>query len=207
MAPGKHYQGQDCSLARALEVVGERWTMLVLRDTLFGVRRFTDLLNRLDIPRAVLVERLTTLVDAGLLERRPYRPGRDEYLPTEPARALWPAIYALVQWSEQYRPAAGGPRRLYRHTACDGADDADGGGPARLGGTAPGPARLGGTAPAPARLGGTDLDADGRCPNCRRYPDPAELETRPGPGSTPGWRDDPVSRALREPHQLLTPLP
>jgi DNA-binding HxlR family transcriptional regulator len=197
MAPGKHYQGQDCSLARALEVVGERWTMLVLRDTLFGVRRFTDLLNRLDIPRAVLVERLTTLVDAGLLERRPYRPGRDEYLPTEPARALWPAIYALVQWSEQYRPAAGGPRRLYRHTACDGAADADGGGPARLGGTAPGP----------ARLGGTDLDADGRCPNCRRYPDPAELETRPGPGSTPGWRDDPVSRALREPHQLLTPLP
>jgi DNA-binding HxlR family transcriptional regulator len=178
MAPGKHYQGQDCSLARALEVVGERWTMLVLRDALFGVRRFTDLLHRLDIPRAVLVERLGTLVDAGLLERRPYRPGRDEYLPTESARALWPAIYALVQWSEQFRPAAGGQRRLYRHAPC--------------------PAH-------PA--GGTDLDPDGRCPGCGHRPGPAELETRPGPGATPGWRDDQVSRALRQPHQLLTPLP
>jgi DNA-binding HxlR family transcriptional regulator len=191
MAPGKHYQGQDCSLARTLEVVGERWTMLVLRDVLFGVRRFTDLLHRLDIPRAVLVERLTTLVDAGLLERRPYRPGRDEYLPTEPAVALWPAIYALVQWSEQYRPAPGGKRRLYRHTSCRGGGRGDADGGAGAGGAG----------------GNTDLDADGRCPSCGRRPDPAELETRPGPGATLGWRDDQVSRTLRRPHQLLTPLP
>jgi DNA-binding HxlR family transcriptional regulator len=171
MGSGKPYSGQDCSLARALEVVGERWTLLVLRDTLFGVRRFTDLRQRLDIPRAVLVERLTTLVDAGLLERRPYRTGRDEYLPTERATALWPAMLALLEWGERYCAAAGGRRRFYRHVSC-----------------------------------GTDLDAEGRCPNCGHCPGPAEVETRQGPGAL-NLREDPVSVALREPHRLLTPLP
>jgi DNA-binding HxlR family transcriptional regulator len=171
MRSGKPYSGQDCSLARALEVVGERWTLLVLRDALFGVRRFTDLRQRLDIPRAVLVERLTTLVDAGLLERRPYQQGRDEYLPTERAIALWPAIFALLEWGEQYSGAPGGRRRLYRHIPC-----------------------------------GADLDSTGRCPSCERCPGPAEVQTRPGPGAL-NLRDDQVSVALREPHQLLTPLP
>jgi DNA-binding HxlR family transcriptional regulator len=64
------------ALARTLEIVGERWTLLVLRDCLFGVRRFTDWRDRLDIPRAVLATRLAGLVEAGLLERREYRPGR-----------------------------------------------------------------------------------------------------------------------------------
>jgi len=119
MALGKDYQRQDCSLARALEIVGERWTLLVLRDCLFGVSRFSDLRGRLDIPRAVLADRLSALVEAGLLERRPYRPGRDEYLPTERAVALWPALYALREWGERFYPPEAGRRRFFSHVPCD----------------------------------------------------------------------------------------
>lgn len=170
MALGKDYAGQDCSLARALEVVGERWTLLVLRDCFFGVRRFSDLLAHLDISRAVLAARLADLVAEGLLERHEYRPGRYEYHVTERAVALWPVLYALGQWGERYH-APDGPRRRFLHAAC-----------------------------------ATQLDATGRCPACGTVPAPAELETRPGPGAS-GRRTDPVSRALREPHRLLTPLP
>jgi DNA-binding HxlR family transcriptional regulator len=171
MSLGKDYQRQDCALARALEVVGERWTLLVLRDCLFGVTRFSDLRGRLDIPRAVLADRLSALVGAGLLERRPYRPGREEYVPTEQALALWPAIYALREWGERYYPAAGGRRRYFSHIPC-----------------------------------GTDIDSTGRCTACGAIPSPAELETRPGPGADPTLRDDEVSRALYQPHRMLTPL-
>jgi DNA-binding HxlR family transcriptional regulator len=74
----REYEAQSCPLARSLEIVGERWTLLILRDLFFGVRRFGELQARLDIPRAVLSARLATLVESGLVERRPYRPGRDE---------------------------------------------------------------------------------------------------------------------------------
>ena len=119
MALGKGYDRQDCSLARTLEVVGERWTLLVLRDCLFGVRRFGHLLDRLDVPRAVLTDRLNALVEAGLLERRPYRTGRDEYLPTDKAIELWPAIYALRTWGERYYAPPSGRRRYFTHVGCD----------------------------------------------------------------------------------------
>jgi len=121
MALGKDYAGQDCSLARTLEDVGERWTLLVLRDCFFGVRRFTDLQAHLDISRAVLTARLADLVEGGLLERREYRPGRHEYLLTEQGRALWPAVFALTQWGERYR-APNGPRRLFVHVTCGSPD-------------------------------------------------------------------------------------
>jgi DNA-binding HxlR family transcriptional regulator len=65
------YDGQDCALARALEVVGERWTPLILRDAFYGVRRFSDFQVHLDIPRAVLADRLNGLVEDGLLVRIP----------------------------------------------------------------------------------------------------------------------------------------
>src|SRR2546423_15667325 len=68
---GKDYEGQDCSLARALEVVGERWTLLIVRDAFYGVRRFSDFAAHLDIPRAVLSDRLAGLVEDGLMQRRP----------------------------------------------------------------------------------------------------------------------------------------
>jgi DNA-binding HxlR family transcriptional regulator len=123
MALGQGYAQQHCSLARALELVGERWTMLVLRDCFFGVRRFSDFQAHLDVPRAVLMTRLRSLVEAGVLERRAYAPGRDEYLLTERGIALWPAMFALMEWG-----AAGSSRtRVFRHVAC-GTDLEAGGG-------------------------------------------------------------------------------
>ncbi|WP_028938515.1 winged helix-turn-helix transcriptional regulator [Pseudonocardia spinosispora] len=140
MALGKGYDRQDCSLARALEVVGERWTLLVLRDCVFGARRFRDLRDRLDMPRAVLTDRLNALVEEGLLVRRPYQTGRDEYLPTDKAIALWPAIYALREWGEQYYPPAQGRRRFFTHVQCG--TDIDGTGHCPSCGTMPAPGDL-----------------------------------------------------------------
>src|SRR5688572_16684286 len=102
MPLGTDYAGQTCTIARALEVVGERWTLLVVRDLFFGVRRFGDLQAHLDIPRAVLSARLTGLVEHGLAERRPYRPGRDEYVLTPRGEELWPAVHALARWGERH---------------------------------------------------------------------------------------------------------
>jgi DNA-binding HxlR family transcriptional regulator len=117
VALGRDYDGQDCSLARALEVVGERWTILVLRDLFFGVRRFTDLRAHLDIPRAVLTERLARLVAEGVLTRAEYRRGRYEYTLTPHGRDLWPALFALSQWGERHH-SPDGRRRIFSHTSC-----------------------------------------------------------------------------------------
>ena len=110
MALGVDYTGQDCSLARSLEIVGERWTLLVLRNCFFGVRRFSDFQAHLGISRAVLTDRLAGLVDDGLLERVPAG-AREEYVLTEAGLALWPALFALTQWGEATtspgRPAPG----------------------------------------------------------------------------------------------------
>ena len=117
MPLGTDYAGQSCSLARTLEVVGERWTLLILRDLFFGVHRFSDLQRHLDIPRAVLSARIAALVERGLVERRPYRPGRDELHLTEAGADLWPAVHALMQWGERHC-APEGPRRVFVHVAC-----------------------------------------------------------------------------------------
>ena len=114
----RSYEGQNCSVARALEVIGERWTLLIVRDLFLGVHRFSALAAHLDIPRAVLSARLDALVHEGLVERRPYRADRDEFHLTEAGRELWPALYALTQWGERHRCAGGGPRRLWLHAAC-----------------------------------------------------------------------------------------
>jgi len=110
MPLGSDYPGQGCSLARCLEIVGERWTLLILRDLFFGVRRFSDLQRHLDIPRAVLTARLASLVEAGLVEREPYRL-------TERGADLWPAVHALMQWGEKHE-SPGGPRRVFVHLEC-----------------------------------------------------------------------------------------
>src|SRR3954469_16609663 len=104
------YDAQNCSLARTLEVVGERWTLLILRDAFLGVRRFDDFRSRLDVSRNVLSRRLADLVEAGLLRREPYqqRPARYDYLPTEKALELWPALAGLAQWGGRHAaPPAG----------------------------------------------------------------------------------------------------
>ena len=110
MPLGTDYPGQSCSLARTLEIVGERWTLLILRDLFFGVRRFTDLQRHLDIPRAVLTSRISALVEAGVVERRPYRAGRDELILTACGEELWPSVHALMQWGERHHSPMG-PRR------------------------------------------------------------------------------------------------
>lgn len=130
MALGRDYQGQDCSLARALELVGERWTMLVLRDAFYGVRRFSDFHDHLDAPRAVLTDRLQTLVGAGILDKRRYQqaPPRDEYVLTARGRQLWPALYTLSYWGERHL-TEGGARRTFHHVDCGRRLDALGGCP------------------------------------------------------------------------------
>jgi DNA-binding HxlR family transcriptional regulator len=117
MALPRDYTGQACSLARSLEVIGERWTLLIVRDAFFGVRRFSDFLAHLSIPRAVLTERLAGLAAAGILERVPGPGGYDEYAITDKGQALWPAVHALMAWGDTYY-AERGPRRLFTHTAC-----------------------------------------------------------------------------------------
>jgi DNA-binding HxlR family transcriptional regulator len=119
------YDSQVCSVARALEVVGERWTLLILRDAVFGFRRFEDFRERLGIASNVLTARLERLCSEGLLERRRYqvRPERFEYVLTAKGRALAPALVMLMKWGDQHYPTAGGVPMLTLHRECGGKVD------------------------------------------------------------------------------------
>ena len=98
---------EACSVARTLEIIGDRWTMLVLREAFLGVRRFEVMQRHLGIARNVLTERLNRLVEHGILDRVPYsdRPPRSEYRLTEAGIALWPSVVALLQWGQEHLPA------------------------------------------------------------------------------------------------------
>ncbi len=100
----RDYEGQNCSIARALEVVGERWTLLIVRDVFLGRRRFDQLQESLGIARNVLTDRLNRLTDEGILERVRYseRPERYEYRLTTKGRDLNVALTALRQWGDAY---------------------------------------------------------------------------------------------------------
>ncbi|WP_069172935.1 winged helix-turn-helix transcriptional regulator [Streptomyces griseus] len=119
MALGKDYATQQCSIARALEVIGERWTLLVVRDAFYGVRRYNDFLGHLGIPRAVLAARLQSLTDAGVLARRRYQesPPRDEYVLTDSGRALWPTLRSLGLWGREHVEGTV-PMRIFVHAPC-----------------------------------------------------------------------------------------
>jgi DNA-binding HxlR family transcriptional regulator len=117
MALPRDYTGQACSLARSLELVGERWTLLIVRDAFYGVRRFSDFLAHLNIPRAVLAERLAGLVTAGILAREPGPGGHAEYVTTAKGRDLWPVVHSLIAWGDSHC-AEKGQRRVFTHTAC-----------------------------------------------------------------------------------------
>ncbi|HEY2204504.1 MAG TPA: helix-turn-helix domain-containing protein [Pseudonocardia sp.] len=119
---GRTYDDQICSLARALEVVGERWTLLIVRDALLGLCRYEEFSTSLGIARNVLTDRLSRLVDAGVLERVRYqrRPDRFEYRLTPMGRALGTPVLALTQWGDEHLAGPSGPPRLGRHVGCGG---------------------------------------------------------------------------------------
>jgi DNA-binding HxlR family transcriptional regulator len=98
------YEGQNCSIARALELVGDRWTLLIVRDALLGLHRFDEFQQSLGVARNVLSDRLSRLVSDGLLERSAYsdRPPRFEYRLTEKGRELGVPLLALMQWGDRH---------------------------------------------------------------------------------------------------------
>lgn len=115
------YENQDCSIARALETIGERWTLLILRDAFLGTRRFDDFQKSLGIARNVLTVRLKTLVDQGLLERRRYqeRPDRYEYRLTEKGVDLWPVLFTLMRFGDKHGAEGDDlPPTLVEHRPC-----------------------------------------------------------------------------------------
>jgi DNA-binding HxlR family transcriptional regulator len=109
----------ECSVARTLEVVGDKWTLLVLRDAFYGVRRFEDFARDLGIARNVLTDRLGRLVDAGVLERRQYeqRPPRAEYRLTAKGRDLLPVILTMMHWGDTWQHEGDKPVQLV-HEDC-----------------------------------------------------------------------------------------
>jgi DNA-binding HxlR family transcriptional regulator len=121
----RDYPGLDCSVAKALEVIGERWSLLIVRAVMHGNRRFGEIQGSLGIARNVLSARLQRLVEEEILERRAYseNPPRYEYFLTQKGLDLWPALIALLHWGERYSPDPDGPRRLIVHKECGGEVD------------------------------------------------------------------------------------
>jgi DNA-binding HxlR family transcriptional regulator len=119
---GRNYESQICSVARTLEVVGERWTLLIVRDALLGLRRFEDFQDDLGVARNVLADRLRRLVEHGILERVRYqeRPERFEYQLTERGRELMMVVFALMHWGDRHLAGPEGLPRLTRHAGCGG---------------------------------------------------------------------------------------
>ena len=116
----RDYPDQVCSVARALEVVGERWTLLIVRDVLLGVHRFDELVASVGATPAMLTRRLRRLVAEGVLERRLYqdRPRRYEYHPTDKGRDLIEVLAVLMRWGDRHYGSPAGPPRLLVHDVC-----------------------------------------------------------------------------------------
>ena len=121
---------RDCSIARTLEVVGEKWALLAIREVFLGNRRFDEMVRRTGAPRDTMAARLKTLVDSGILERRQYsaHPNRFEYRLTPAGLDLYPVIISLLRWGDQHLAGADGPplllehhgdHRLVPHLACE----------------------------------------------------------------------------------------
>jgi len=113
------FKSMNCSVAQCLDVVGEWWSLLIVRDVFLGHRRFDQFLGRLGISRNTLTARLARLVEEGILVRVPYQehPPRFEYRLTDKGRDLWPVINAMRQWGDRHN-APGGPPLEIVHRAC-----------------------------------------------------------------------------------------
>lgn len=118
---GKLYEGQNCSVARTLEVVGERWSLLIIRNAMFlGMTRFMDFQRSLGIAPNILTKRLGEFVESGLMDLRPRENGRNaEYVLTPKGRDLQPVVMALSDWGDRWAPADG-PPVTYTHDDCGG---------------------------------------------------------------------------------------
>ena len=117
----RDYPPQYCSMAAALEVVGERWTILIVRDIFLGIRRFDDLQRSLGVARNILQTRLERLVEQGIVRKKAYQqhPVRYEYRLTTKGADLWPVLMALLQWGDRY--AIDGERPvIVEHKGCGG---------------------------------------------------------------------------------------
>jgi DNA-binding HxlR family transcriptional regulator len=122
---GSRYDDQVCSVARALEVVGERWTLLIVRNLFRGAHRFEDFAEDLGVTRGILSARLRRLEEEGVVERRPYqeRPVRWGYWLTPKGRRLWPVIMHLGQWGDEFYPEPSGTPIVVEHRDCGGRPD------------------------------------------------------------------------------------
>lgn len=116
------YSAENCSVKRALDIVGEKWTLLVLREAFYGARRFEQFQAHVGCARNLLSERLNTLVESGVMRRVPYRePGqreRHEYRLTDKGLDLQPAIIALMQWGDRWEADPDGPPVEIIHRDC-----------------------------------------------------------------------------------------
>jgi DNA-binding HxlR family transcriptional regulator len=153
--PHRPFAGQQCSIAGSLEVLGERWTLLVMREVLLGRRRFADIKRNTGVAPNILSDRLSTLVDQGLLRRRLYSEGAAgsksyEYVPTRKGVEVNPILQALLEWGDRHATPEGGPPRVIVHTAC-----------------------------------GHDAHPQMHCSHCGDPLLPGETLVRPGPGATP----------------------
>ena len=120
MSARKTFATQPCSIARTLDVVGDWWTLLVLRDVFRGAHRFDELKRGLDIATNVLTARLKRLTDAGILERRAYQehPPRFDYAITDKGRDLYPVLIALLQYGDRHLRGSDDPPRVLVHDTC-----------------------------------------------------------------------------------------
>jgi DNA-binding HxlR family transcriptional regulator len=114
-------QDENCSVARTLSVIGDRWTMLILRDAFLSIRKFEDFQKDLGISRQRLSERLKKLVDEGVLKKTAYQSGpeRFEYRLTAKGLDLYPVIMAIVNWGDKYLDKGRGAPMLYKHVKCN----------------------------------------------------------------------------------------
>ena len=121
---GRAYNTQICSIAGTLELIGERWTLLIVRDAFMRIRRFDDFQRRTGVARNVLVDRLNRLVEEGIFERVAYQdhPVRFEYRLTDKGMDLWPVVVSLLQWGDKYVYPGRAPVLLV-HKGCGGAVD------------------------------------------------------------------------------------
>jgi DNA-binding HxlR family transcriptional regulator len=118
--PYRPFADQNCSIARSLAVLGGRWTLLVMREVLLGHRRFADIRRHVGVAPNILSDRLQTLVDHGLLERRLYsrHPESFEYVPTPKGRDVSPVLVALLEWGDRHAAPPEGPPRVLVHAGC-----------------------------------------------------------------------------------------